>query len=118
MPENGFTRALQKAKEIKITVIGRNTGKPITLPVWLVHKNDTLWLLPVNGSKTQWYQNLLKNPTITIKVGKEERTLNAHVLKTTTTVRGVIQSFQQKYKPEMIARFYPGPLDVAVEVEM
>ena len=36
MPENGFTRALQKAKEIKITIIGRNTGKPITLPVWFV----------------------------------------------------------------------------------
>ena len=118
MPEDKFTDALKKAKEIKITVIGRNTGKEISLPVWFVHEKDTLWLLPVNGSKTQWYQNLLKKPTITIKVGKEERTLNAHVLKTTTTVRGVIQSFQQKYKPEMIARFYPGPLDVAVKVEM
>lgn len=118
MPEIAFTRALEKAKEIKIGVIGRNTGKPVTLPVWFVLENETLWLLPVVGSKTQWYQNLVKNPTITIKAGKEERTLKAQVLKTATTVRNVIQSFQQKYKPEMIAKFYPGPLDVAVKVEV
>ena len=118
MPEDKFTDALKKAKEIKITVIGRNTGKTITLPVWFVHENDTLWLLPVSGSKTQWYQNLLKNPTITIKVGKEDRTLNAQVLKTATSVGNVIQSFQQKYKPEMIAKYYPGPLDAAIKLKL
>src|SRR5437870_7864549 len=118
MPEDKFTRALKNANEIEITVIGRNTGKPVTLPVWFVHENDTLWLLPVNGSKTQWYQNLLKKPTITIKVGKEERTLNAQVLKTATSVGKVIQSFQQKYTPEMIAKYYPGPLDVTIKLKL
>ena len=96
MPENAFTRSLEKAKEIKISVTGRKTGKPITLPVWFVHENDTIWLLPVSGSKTQWYQNLLKNPTITLKAGKEERTFKAQLPKTATSVRNVIQSFQQK----------------------
>ena len=118
MPENGFTRALEKAKEIKISVIGRNTGKTITLPVWFVHEKDTLWLLPVNGSKTQWYQNLLKNPAITIKVGKEGRTLKPQVLKTATSIGNVIQSFRQKYTPEMIAKYYPGPLDAAIKLKL
>ena len=118
MTEDKFTRALKKTNEIEITVIGRNTGKTITLPVWFVHEKDTLWLLPVNGSKTQWYQNVLKNPAITIKVGKEERTLKAQVLKAATSVGKVIQSFQQKYKPEMIANYYPGPLDVAVKLNL
>jgi hypothetical protein len=63
---DAFTRrALTKATEIEITVIGRNTGKAVTLPVWFVHEDDTAWLLPVTGSKTQWYQNVLKNPTRT-----------------------------------------------------
>ena len=118
MPENAFTRALEKAKEINISVIGRNTGKTITLPVWFVYEKDTLWLLPVNGSNTQWYQNLLKNPAITMKVGKEERTLKAQVLKTATSVGKVIQSFQQKYSPEMIAKYYPGPLGVAIKLKL
>ena len=118
MPEDKFTDALKKAKEIKITVIGRNTGKEISLPVWFVHEKDTLWLLPVNGSKTHWYQNLLKKPTITIKVGKEERTLKAQVLIAATNVGSVIQSFQKKYKPEMIAKYYPGPRDAAVKLKL
>src|SRR5439155_15332013 len=118
MPENAFTRALEKANEINISVIGRNTGKAITLPIWFVHEDDALWLLPVNGSKTQWYQNLQKNPAITIKVGKEERTLKAQVLKTATSVGKVIQSFQQKYTQDMIAKYYPGPLDVAINLKL
>ena len=118
MPEDKFTRALKNANEIEITVIGRNTGKAITLPIWFVHEDDALWLLPVHGSKTQWYQNLQKNPAITIKVGKEERTLKAQVIKTATGVGKVIQSFQQKYTPDMIAKYYPGPLDVAVQLKL
>src|SRR5437667_11749894 len=118
MPEDAFIRALTKVRQIKISVFGRNSGLTITLPVWFVHENDTLWLLPVSGSKTQWYQNLLKNLTITIKVGQEDRTLNAQVLKTATSVDNVIQSFQRKYKPEMIAKYYPGPLDVAVKLNL
>src|SRR5215470_5048147 len=118
MPENTFIHALEKAKEVEISVTGRSTGKQITLPIWFVHENDTLWLLPVSGSKTQWYQNLVKNPAITIKVGKEERTLNAQVLKTATSVGNVIQSFQQKYKPQMIAKYYPGPLDAAINLKL
>ena len=118
MSVDTFTRALKKGRQIKISVIGRNSGRTITLPVWFVHENDTLWLLPVNGSKTQWYQNVLKNPAITMKVGKEERTLKAQVLKTATSVGKVIQSFQQKYTPDMIAKYYPGPLDVAVQLKL
>src|SRR5438552_19111259 len=105
-PENAITRALEKANEIIISVIGRNTGKAITLPIWFVHEDDALWLLPVNGSKIQWYQNLQKNPAIKIKVGKEERTLKAQVPKTATSVAKVIKSFQQKYKTDRIAKYY------------
>src|SRR5262245_52121514 len=102
MPDDAFTRALTKARQIKITVIGRTTGGPIPLPVWFVHEDDTLWLLPVEGSKTQWYRNLLKTPAITIKVGKEERILKAKTLKSAPAVGKVIQSFRKKFTPEII----------------
>ena len=63
MPEHKFIRVFKNTDEIEITVIGHNTGKQITLPVWFVHEKDTIWLFRVNGSKAQWYQNLLKKPT-------------------------------------------------------
>ena len=118
MPADKFTDALKKAKQIKISVIGRNTGRTITLPVWFVSDENALYLLPVNGSKTQWYQNLLKNPTITIKVGKEQRTLQAKTLRGATAVRKVIESFRKKYTPEIIAKLYPGPLNAAIKLNL
>ena len=118
MSENAFTRAIEKETEIKINITGRSTGKQITLPVWFVHDKNAVWLLPVNGSQTQWFQNVLKDPAITIKVGQQERTLKAEVLKTATSVGKVIQLFQQKYKPEVIAKYYPGPLDAAIKLPL
>ncbi|PYS32224.1 MAG: DUF2255 domain-containing protein [Acidobacteria bacterium] len=118
MPADKFTDALKKAKQIKISVIGRNTGRTITLPVWFVSDENALYLLPVNGSTTQWYQNLLKIPTITIKVGKEQRTFKAQPLKTPTAIRKVIESFRKKYTPEIIAKLYPGPLNAAIKLNL
>ena len=52
--------------EIKITVIGRKSGKTISIPVWFVLEDETLYLLPVQGSETQWYKNVVTKPTIRI----------------------------------------------------
>ncbi len=37
-------------------------------PVWFVHEGDTLYLLTVQGSDTNWYKNLLVDPTLKISV--------------------------------------------------
>ena len=91
----------------------RAMAKPITRCYSKLHP-----VLPVHGSKTQWYRNLLKNPTITIKVGNEQRMLKAKTLRGAAAVRRVIHSFGSKYTPEMITKRYPGPLDVAVKVKL
>jgi deazaflavin-dependent oxidoreductase (nitroreductase family) len=58
--------ALKEYREIKITVTGRNSGRAISVPVWFVLDDDNLYLLPVEGSDTQWYKNVRKNPSIRI----------------------------------------------------
>ena len=118
MAEDRFVTKLENRQQISITVIGRRSGRKITLPVWFVAADAALWLLPVHGSRTQWYRNLLTNPAITIKAGSEGRALRARALKDARAVRKVIRWFGEKYKPEMIARLYPGPLDVAVKVRL
>jgi deazaflavin-dependent oxidoreductase (nitroreductase family) len=57
---------LARYREINISVVGRKSGKTISNPVWFVAEGDTLYLLPVHGSETQWYKNVLKNPSIRI----------------------------------------------------
>jgi len=55
---------LSTANEIDLTVIGRKSGQDISRPVWFVHEDKKLYLLPVQGSDTNWYRNVLKNPTV------------------------------------------------------
>jgi hypothetical protein len=57
---------LARYLQIKIRVIGRKSGCTISIPVWFVLEGEKLWLLPVQGSDTQWYKNVLKNPSIRI----------------------------------------------------
>jgi hypothetical protein len=37
-------------------------GRRSPMPVWFVLEDEKLYLLPVRGSDTLWYQNVLKNP--------------------------------------------------------
>ena len=53
-------------RQIKISVIGRKSGLTISIPVWFVLEGNKLYLLPVQGSDTQWYRNVLQNPSIRI----------------------------------------------------
>ena len=115
MADDALTQALKKRRQISITVIGRRTGRSIKIPVWFVSDDKALWLLPVNGSRTQWYRNLKKNRAITIQAGSPRRDFRARLLKNAPAVRKVIQRFREKYTAAQIKRWYTG-LDVAVQI--
>ncbi len=115
MAEDDFAKGLNKRHQISITVTGRNTGRAITIPVWFVSGEDGLWLLPVNGSDTQWYRNLMKNRAITIQAGSKTKDSRARLLKNASAVSAVVEQFREKYTPGEIKRWYKG-LDVAVQV--
>jgi hypothetical protein len=68
---------LSRYRQIKLTVVGRKSGKTITNPIWFVAEGQTLYLLPVHGYDTQWYQNVLKNPQIRIDARDAEIGLGA-----------------------------------------
>jgi hypothetical protein len=55
---------LTRYRQIKVSVIGRKSGRTISNPVWFVLEGEKLYLLPVKGSDTQWYKNVLKEPKI------------------------------------------------------
>jgi F420H(2)-dependent quinone reductase len=68
-----FKPALKNTDEIELTVTGRvsgrKTSRPVWFveePVWFVEEGDTLYLLPVGGSDTEWFKNVLHNPTLTL----------------------------------------------------
>jgi hypothetical protein len=98
-------------------VIGRKSGKTISIPVWFVLEGEKLYLLPVTGSDTQWYKNVLKKPTSRIDargVGEEFRAVPITDAK---TVKSVIEKFREKYGAGDVKKYY-SKFDVAVVVEL
>ena len=104
---------LSKSREINITVIGRKSGRAVSIPVWFVSDRDKLYLLPVNGSDTQWYKNVLKNPSIRIETGGAEAEVQAVPVKDATQVKSVVEKFREKYGAKDVKKYY-SKFDVAV----
>jgi deazaflavin-dependent oxidoreductase (nitroreductase family) len=88
---------LARFRQIKISVIGRKSGRAISNPVWFVFDDDKLYLLPVQGSDTQWYKNVLKNPSIRIDARGEEGEFEAVPITKPSQVSGVVEKFREKY---------------------
>src|SRR5467141_3894779 len=63
-------KALDSSVELQITVTGRKSGREFSTPVWFVREGKTIYLMPVKGSKNQWYKNVLKSRRIKISSGK------------------------------------------------
>ena len=65
-PKDALRDRLSRSSGINITVTGRKSGRAISNPIWFVFEknDDKLYLLPVKGSDTQWYKNVLKKPSI------------------------------------------------------
>src|SRR5437762_11582178 len=108
---------LSRYREIKISVTGRNPGRTISIPVWFVLEDDKLYLLPVQGSDTQWYKNILKNPSIRIEAGGAEAEVEAVPVKYATQVKSVVEKFRNKYGANDVKKYY-SKFDVAVLAHM
>ena len=104
---------LARYRQIKLSVIGRKTGQTISIPVWFVLEGDRLYLLPVRGSDTQWYRNVLKNPSIRIDARGAAAEFRVAPLKDAKSVKSVVEKFREKYGASDVKKYY-AKFDVAV----
>jgi len=102
---------LSRYRQINLTVTGRKSGRAITNPVWFVF-DDKLYLLPVKGSDTQWYKNVLENPQIKIDARGTEADLKATPVTEPKEVSSVVEKFRSKYAGDV--KKYYSKFDVAV----
>jgi deazaflavin-dependent oxidoreductase (nitroreductase family) len=108
---------LSRSSEIKISVTGRKSGRTISIPIWFVADDKKLYLLPVHGSDTQWYKNVLEKPSIRIEAGGAEAELNVVPVSDTAQVSSVVEKFRAKYGAGDVKKYY-SKLDVAVFAHM
>ena len=103
---------LSRHRELTLSVAGRKSGRAISIPVWFVADDEKLYLLPARGSDTQWYKNVLKNPSIRIDAGGAKAELKAAPVTLANQVSSVIEKFRAKYGDSGIKLY--SKLDVAV----
>ena len=109
---------LARYRQIRISVIGRKSGQLISVPVWFVLEgSNKLYLLPVQGSDTQWYKNVLHNPKIRISARGEEAEFLAKPITDAKVVKSVVEAFRAKYGAEDVKKYY-SKFDAAVQVDL
>jgi len=104
-------------RQLKLTVVGRKSGKKLSRPVWFVAEGDTLYLLPVSGSDTQWYMNVLKNPEIRVDARGAGTNLRVKTITKAAAVKSVVERFREKYGAGDVNKYYSN-FDVAVEADL
>src|SRR5258708_8667504 len=111
-PKGDLKDRLSRYNEIDLSVTGRKSGRTISQPVWFVWDNDRLYLVPVRGSDTQWYKNVLKNPAIRVAARDAEAEFNAAPIRDAKQVASVVEKFRAKYGAGDVKKYY-SKLDVA-----
>jgi deazaflavin-dependent oxidoreductase (nitroreductase family) len=112
-----FVNTLQRTSEIQLTVVGRKSRRRISFTAWFALEDSTLYLLPVNGSDMQWYKNVLKNPSIEVRAGRQRVSVKARPITDRRRVRKVVGLFRENYGAGDVKRYYT-KFDVAVELPL
>jgi deazaflavin-dependent oxidoreductase (nitroreductase family) len=117
MANEEFSQALESSREIELTVTGRKSGREISMPVWFVREGEKLYLVPVNGSDSDWYKNVLKVPTIRLAAGRAQLSAPATAIPDPAEVSEILDKFRAKYGARDVAAYYPKQ-DAAVDVRL
>ena len=112
-----FRNALRGRSEVELTVTGRKSGRESSRPVWFVEDDGKLFQLPVGGSNSNWYRNLVKTPTVGVAANGAEIRTEAKPIDDAAAVAEVVQRFRGRYGADQVAAYHP-TVDAAVEVPL
>src|ERR1700675_2027399 len=99
-----------------LNVVGRKSVKTISIPFWFVLEGEKMYLLPVQGSDTQWYKNVLKNPSMSVDARGEKADFKAVPITDPAKVSSVMEQFRDKYGAGDVKKYY-SKFDVAVHAQ-
>jgi len=69
--DNKLFSQLQKEEYCYLTTTGRVTGKPHQIEIWFGLNDNMLYLLSSGMDKSDWVKNLLKTPSVAVRIAKK-----------------------------------------------
>jgi len=96
---------LRDAEEIVLITSGRKTGRPHEATMWCAYDNGGVWLRTDRTS--DWYRNLLRDPSCRIRVGTTEiGAVRYPIDDEAAALRHVVDLFRAKYGAEWVGDWY------------
>ena len=81
-------------KVLYLTTIGRRTGLPRQIEIWLVVYRDHFYLLAETGEAAAWVKNIRCNPEVGVRIAERQIGAMARVLSREATASCGIRSLQ------------------------
>ena len=83
----------------------------------VLREGKTIFLMPVRGSKNQWYKNVLKSKRIKISSGKVSLDLAVKLIGESKRVGLVADKFRKKHGASDVKKYYT-IYDAAIELSL
>lgn len=111
---------LLRAPVIRLTTIGRKTGKPRVVELSFVLKGAEVYCLAGGAGRVHWYRNLLADPHVVVGVG--ELSLKGRAVKRIShpkrLTRHVLKLFREKYGARYVQSRYQGTERAPVRIKI
>ena len=108
---------IQEHSTIDLTTIGRKTGKPHTRPVWFVVDDGKILVQAGKGNR-DWYENLLQNPTVTVRQGDYQFRTHAKPITDPERTKRIHDLFLHKYTSAWLLSFVGSSIGRGQPVEL
>jgi deazaflavin-dependent oxidoreductase (nitroreductase family) len=93
----------EKKPTMKISTIGRRTGRPHRVTIQFVVDKDWRMFVITANAKRDWVRNVLKNPSVEVTIAAVTRKMKAVPLASDEDQRWLLELYRKKY---LVFRLY------------
>jgi deazaflavin-dependent oxidoreductase (nitroreductase family) len=100
--------AVEGKSDVRLTTIGRSSGKPRSVTIWFVRDQNHLYVQSGKDGKTNWYRNILANPEVSLEIDSVQLTGRAVPIDDETETRRIHDLFRSKYLTARVMGWFGG----------
>ena len=105
-----------------LTTTGRVTGNPHEIEIWFGAKDDSIYLLSGGSTQSDWVKNLLKNPSVKVRIAKQHFTGTARLVndrQEEMTARNMLaDKYNERESDGSLDEWARTSLPVAIELQL
>ena len=82
-----------------LTTVGRISRRPHRIEIWFAHHNSRLYMLSGGGLRSDWVENIINTPHVSVEIGQSEYRGVARLVSDPTEDRLARSIVFDKYNP-------------------